>query len=49
MANSQPIKTIFLGTPSFAVPSLEALLSQKENPAVEVAAVVTRPDAKPLL
>ncbi len=46
MANSQPIKTIFLGTPSFAVPSLEALLSQKENPAVEVAAVVTRPDAK---
>jgi len=33
------MKVVFMGTPAFAVPSLEALLA-----ASDVAAVVTRPD-----
>ena len=37
---SEPWRLIFMGTPQFAVPSLEALLTSGE----EVAAVVTQPD-----
>ncbi len=36
-----PIRTVFLGTPAFAVPSLRALAA---SPAFEVALVVTQPD-----
>ncbi|MFZ5450539.1 MAG: methionyl-tRNA formyltransferase [Thermodesulfobacteriota bacterium] len=38
--NTKPWRLIFMGTPEFAVPSLEALLAAGE----EVAAVVTQPD-----
>ena len=38
--NAKPWRLIFMGTPAFAVPSLEALLDAGE----EVAAVVTQPD-----
>ncbi|MDD2901342.1 MAG: methionyl-tRNA formyltransferase [Syntrophales bacterium] len=38
--NTKPWRLIFMGTPQFAVPSLEALLAAGE----EVAAVVTQPD-----
>lgn len=37
---SGPWRLIFMGTPQFALPSLEALLAAGE----EVAAVVTQPD-----
>ena len=37
--SAQKIRTIFMGTPEFAVPSLEALLNE-----VELIAVVTKPD-----
>ena len=37
-----PLRAVFMGTPSFALGPLEAL---HESPAVEVALVVTRPDA----
>jgi len=37
------IKTIFIGTPDFAVPGLRALI---ESPGFEVAGVVTQPDKK---
>jgi methionyl-tRNA formyltransferase len=38
--NTKPWRLVFMGTPAFAVPSLEALLAAGE----EVAAVVTQPD-----
>ncbi len=38
--NTRPWRLIFMGTPAFALPSLEALLAAGE----EVAAVVTQPD-----
>jgi methionyl-tRNA formyltransferase len=38
--NSLPLRIVFFGTPEFAVPSLEALLSSRHT----VAAVVTQPD-----
>jgi methionyl-tRNA formyltransferase len=37
---SEPWRLIFMGTPQFALPSLEAVLAAGE----EVAAVVTQPD-----
>jgi methionyl-tRNA formyltransferase len=37
------MRVVFLGTPSFAVPSLRRLL---EDPGIEVATVVTQPDRK---
>jgi len=36
-----PVRTIFCGTPQFAVPTLKHLLDQ---PDFEVAAVITQPD-----
>ena len=39
--NSVPIRTIFAGTPDFAVPSLKVLLSRPE---LDVVAVYTQPD-----
>jgi len=39
-SRSQPMRTVFFGTPQWAVPSLEALLASD----IEVAAVVTNPD-----
>jgi len=39
-----PYKIIFMGTPDFAVPALEALIEQEKNNLVEVCAVVTQPD-----
>lgn len=36
-------RTVFLGTPQFAVPTLKALL---ESPEIEVLAVITQPDQK---
>ncbi len=41
VAPPAPIRTVFLGTPAFAVPSLRALAV---SPAFEVALVVTQPD-----
>jgi methionyl-tRNA formyltransferase len=40
MKHPNPYRIIFMGTPQFAVPSLQALLNSKE----EVVAVVTQPD-----
>lgn len=37
----RPIRTVFFGTPSFAVPVLKTLM---EEPAIDVCLVVTRPD-----
>src|SRR5688500_4776148 len=37
-------RTVFLGTPAFAVPSLEALDRLRDRGAVELVAVVTQPD-----
>ena len=37
-------RTVFLGTPDFAVPSLEALDRLRDRGALELAAVVTQPD-----
>lgn len=39
----EPIRTIFMGTPDFAVPSLSALINDND---FEVVAVVTQPDKK---
>jgi methionyl-tRNA formyltransferase len=39
----EPIRTIFIGTPDFAVPSLESLIKDKK---FSVIAVVTQPDKK---
>ncbi|MCX7853670.1 MAG: methionyl-tRNA formyltransferase [Caldilineales bacterium] len=36
-----PVRTVFMGTPDFAVPSLQALLA---DPAYQVVGVVTQPD-----
>jgi len=43
MGEQNKIKTIFIGTPEFAVPLLKALL---KTPAIEILAVVTQPDRK---
>jgi methionyl-tRNA formyltransferase len=40
MTNLKPLKIIFMGTPEFALPSLQALLASRH----EVVAVVTQPD-----
>lgn len=40
MTDSPPLRTIFMGTPEFAVPSLQALLDSRHD----VVAVVTQPD-----
>ena len=40
MTETRPYRIIFMGTPQFAVPSLQALLASRE----EVVAVVTQPD-----
>jgi len=37
-------RTVFLGTPAFAVPSLEAVHRMRDRGALELAAVVTQPD-----
>ncbi len=37
-------RTVFLGTPAFAVPSLEAVDRMRDRGALELAAVVTQPD-----
>ena len=37
-------RTVFLGTPAFAVPSLEALDRLRDRGAIELVAVVTQPD-----
>lgn len=37
-------RVVFLGTPAFAVPSLDALLRLREQGVLEVVAVVTQPD-----
>jgi methionyl-tRNA formyltransferase len=37
-------RVVFLGTPEFAVPSLDALLRLRDSAAIEIAAVVTQPD-----
>ena len=37
-------RVIFLGTPEFAVPTLDALLRLRDADAIEIAAVVTQPD-----
>ena len=41
--SNQKIKTIFIGTPDFAVPGLKALIN---SPDFDVVAVVTQPDKK---
>jgi methionyl-tRNA formyltransferase len=38
------VRVVFLGTPEFAVPSLDALARLREAGAIELAAVVTQPD-----
>ncbi|MDU2065937.1 MAG: methionyl-tRNA formyltransferase [Sporomusaceae bacterium] len=38
---NKPLRVVFMGTPDFAVPSLNVLI---ENPLTEVVAVVTQPD-----
>jgi methionyl-tRNA formyltransferase len=40
MTEPQPLKIVFMGTPEFALPSLQALLASRH----EVVAVVTQPD-----
>jgi methionyl-tRNA formyltransferase len=37
-------RAVFLGTPEFAVPSLDALLRLRDAGALEIAAIVTQPD-----
>jgi methionyl-tRNA formyltransferase len=37
-------RTVFLGTPAFAVPSLEALDRSRDRAALDLVAVVTQPD-----
>lgn len=41
MASREPVRTVFMGSPAVAVPSLRALLA---HPEVRVAGVVTQPD-----
>jgi methionyl-tRNA formyltransferase len=41
MKYCRPIKTIFIGTPDFGVPSLRALINDQE---IDVALVITQPD-----
>jgi len=44
MSNQKKIRTLFLGTPDFAVPTLEALIADKR---FDILAVITQPD-KPI-